>query len=641
VVTPRISLVFDSEWDVVTVDPSHAPVQPKSKSGGTLVTRRLTALLLIGTMFVTVAAPITLGADQVTIPTTAGQTKTVTWQGTVLPGQNSDSCNKTETVGADVHNVTIAVPSGAYDNIKVGATFGVEFTGPADLIVTAVLANGTSVSSDNGFVGTAESVSFANPIAGNYKFIACAYAAAAPQDYTGTLTLTAAQQLPPQPAACNAPSKGLTFSAPRYVDKMRAGGEPSVVAHPDGTLLYAAHAGTTHFFSLEADDPDSEAFFEHYRGQVHAYFSRDNGKSWHFVDRTLPPDNSAGSGFSDPDFAIDYAGNVYLSEINLVNVAMSKSTDHGHSYKLQNFFAEDITDRQWSAAGPTNVLFIVGNPDEGGTVPTEPAGNADHTIYKSVDGGQTFTEGFEDAGGLGDLVFDRVRRTLYEAHYSGGKLQIAAFRHALDSTPAVALTPSLVTVASSVSMLSHWPAIDVDNAGNLYITWDESGSGELPAGVYYSYSTDGGRHWARAIRVDTNNHTDIWPWIAVGDPGRVAIAWFGNDHKLANNDAESATDSDPWNVYVAQTTTGLGCSSSPRSGFRVTRATPQPFHVGTVCMGGTTCQATLTDRRLGDYFTIDIDTTGAVVAAYSDTRQGGAVSLPAFLRQSGGPSFIK
>ena len=66
-----------------------------------------------------------------------------------------------------------------------------------------------------------------------------------------------------------------------------------------------------------------------------------------------------------------------------------------------------------------------------------------------------------------------------------------------------------------------------------------------------------------------------------------------------------------------------------------------PFHTGTICMGGTTCQAMLIDRRLGDYFTIDIDTTGALVAAYSDTRQGGAVSLPAFLRQTGGTSFVK
>jgi hypothetical protein len=93
-------------------------------------------------------------------------------------------------------------------------------------------------------------------------------------------------------------------------------------------------------------------------------------------------------------------------------------------------------------------------------------------------------------------------------------------------------------------------------------------------------------------------------------------------------------------VYVAQTLTGLGCKKGPLAGFAVSRATPEPFHIGTVCMGGTICQAELVDRRLGDYFTIDIDTTGAVVAAYSDTRQGGAVALPAFFRQTGGPSFL-
>jgi hypothetical protein len=58
-------------------------------------------------------------------------------------------------------------------------------------------------------------------------------------------------------------------------------------------------------------------------------------------------------------------------------------------------------------------------------------------------------------------------------------------------------------------------------------------------------------------------------------------------------------------------------------------------------MGGTVCQAELIDRRLGDYFTIDIDTNGALVCAYSDTRQGGAVSLPAFFRQTGGIMFSK
>src|SRR5205823_10786431 len=133
-----------------------------------------------------------------------------------------------------------------------------------------------------------------------------------------------------------------------------------------------------------------------------------------YVDRTLPPVNAPGTGFSDPDLAVDAAGSVYLSEINLANVAMSKSTTAGKSYTLQNFFAEDITDRQWSAAGPANVVFIDGNPEEsGGTVPTQPVGNSAHTIYRSVDGGKTFSQGIADGGGLGDIIFDQNAKPLY------------------------------------------------------------------------------------------------------------------------------------------------------------------------------------------------------------------------------------
>jgi hypothetical protein len=606
-----------------------------------MVARRAAVLLSLAVLVLLVVVPGAQAGDQITVPTTIGQTVSLTWQGTVLSGANPGSDCSGTAVGADAHPVNIAVPTGAYTQVAVLATATISYDGPVDLIVTIVLPDGRSISGDNGFVDTDESATMSNPQAGDYQIIACAFAAAVPQAYTGTLTLAAVAPPPPQPASCTPPGKPLTFSAPMYVDTTRAGGEPSVVAHPDGTLLYAAHAGTTHFYSLEVDDPTTAAFFENYRGQVHAWYSTDHGATWKFVDRNLPPDNALGSGFSDPDFAIDAAGNVYLSEINLANVAVSKSTTAGKSYTLQNFFAEDITDRQWTAAGPANVLFIVGNPDEGGTFPTDPIGHETHTIYRSIDGGKTYSAGVDDDGGLGDIIFDQGRKTLYEAHYSGATLQIAAFRKALDPISTTALTPELDTIATGVSMLSHWPAIDVDAKGNLYIVWDESGNGTRAAGVWYAYSTTGGRTWSQAVRVDPDDRTDIWPWIAVGDTGRVAIAWFGNDNHLANNDAETAGDNDPWNVYVAQTSNGLGCLDSTVPGFRVSKATPTPFHVGTICMGGTTCQATLTDRRLGDYFTIDIDTTGAVVCAYSDTHEGGAVSLPAFFRQVGGTSFLK
>ncbi len=603
--------------------------------------RRSAVLAAVLVLSIVAFAPPLRATDEVIVPTTIGQTVTVTWEGTVLPGADPGSDCSGTAISADVHEINLTVPAGTYDQVAVLATATITYSGNNDLIVTAVLSDGRSVSGDNGFVNTSESVSFSNPPAGLTKIIACPFAGATLQPYTGSLVLTAAAPPPPAPATCTPPGKPLAFTTPSYVDTTRAGGEPSVVSYPDGTLLYAAHAGTTHFYSLEVDDPATAAFFENYRGQVHAWYSTDKGASWTFVDRTLPPDNAAGSGFSDPDFAIDAAGSVYLSEINLANVAVSKSTDGGRSYTLQNFFAQTITDRQWTAAGTKDVLFIVGNPSGGGTFPEDPLGHTGHTIYRSTDGGRTYSAGVDDPGGLGDLVFDQKSKTLYEARFAGGALQIAAFRKALDPVASVALAPEVVTIATGVALLSHWPAIDVDAKGNLYIAWDESGNGSRAAGIWYSYSTTGGRSWSQPARVDPDDRTDIWPWIAVGDPGRVAVAWFGNDHALPDNNAELAGDSDPWNVYVAQAQNGLGCFDSALPGFRVTRATPEPFHVGTVCMGGTTCQAELVDRRLGDYFTIDIDTTGALVAAYSDTREGGAVSLPAFFRQTGGTSFLK
>lgn len=445
------------------------------------------------------------------------------------------------------------------------------------------------------------------------------------------------------PVASSAAPAASCFGAPmefgpmRYVDTSRAGGEPMIHTHPDGTLLYAAHAGSTHFYTPAAGDATTAAFVQNYEGQVYAWTSDDNGATWTFVPRRVPA-NVPAQGFSDPDFAIDAAGQVYLSEINLVNVAMSKSTDGGKSYTLQNFGAQTITDRQWSEADQKDVLYLVGNAFVGGTLPTRPVGNLGHYLYRSTDGGKTFTAGRSVPGGLGDLRVDKRNGTLYEANYDGqaGVLGINAFRKARSGD----LTPTLHQIADGVAMRSHWPTIDLDKDGNVYIVWDESGEGDRAAGVWYAYSKDAGRTWSAPVRVDRGPQTDIWPWLAVGDPGRVAIAWFEADVSLPGGDAETP-GSHGWNIVAAQTISGLGCAGTAGlAPFSISKVSTEPIHTGTVCMGGTVCQAQLIDRRLGDYFAIEIDAEGMLVLAYSDTRQGGAVALPGFARQSGGTSFF-
>jgi len=439
-------------------------------------------------------------------------------------------------------------------------------------------------------------------------------------------------------SSCPAPPRAMSFAEQTYVDMHRAGGEPSVDMHPDGTLLYGAHAGTTHFYAPEVADQDSAAFLENYRGQAYYWWSKDSGRTWQFSDRTLPPEGVPGSGFSDPDFALDKAGQVYISEINLANVAVSKSTDSGENYELQNLFGMVLTDRQWMAADERDVLYMVGNSLGGGTFPSDPAGNEGHILIKSKDGGRTFGEAIEDPGGAGDIQVDHRNGTVYEAHLEEGEngtdLVMYAFRRARNDD----FEPDTAVIAREVELQSHWPAIDVDRAGNLYIVWDETGEGDRAAGVYYSYSAEAGNTWSDALRVDGGDHTDLWPWLAVGDRGKVAIAWLEASKKLPGNDPETPGDH-TWRVVAAQSLNGLGCGRSDVPGFRRAIATSEPVHSGTICNSGTVCQAQGVDRRMGDYFTIAIDNAGKMWAGYSDTRQGGAVALPGFVRQSGGPTF--
>lgn len=460
----------------------------------------------------------------------------------------------------------------------------------------------------------------------------------------------------------------MTFSAPKYIDSTRAGGEPMVNTHPSGRLLFSSHAGTTHFFTPGAADAETLAFAQNYTGQAYAYYSDDLGETWNFVDRANPAfdDGVPAQGFSDPEFAIDTAGNVFFSEINLANVATSASTDGGKTYQLKNFFGQTIADRQWMDADTENVYYFVGNSFAGGTSqapvnldpavppvppaydPFAPVGNVGHVLFRTTDGGATFTPAIQDEGnedGLGDIRVDRRNGTLYEAQYETSsaeddfrELRIVARRGARSGDLA---TFTSSTVASGVRMPSHWPTFDIDAAGNMYIVWDESGAGSRPAGIYYSYSTDEGRTWAAPVHVDgANNKTKIWPWLGIGDTGKVALGWFEASVALPGHNAETP-GRHTWSLVMAQTLNGLGCPGGGTGPVFTTTVADQKIHTGTICQGGTTCQAFAIDRRLGDYFALDIDKTGAVYAGYSDTEQGGSNSLPGFVRQNGGPSFVE
>lgn len=607
------------------------------------------AALLLATVPVMASDP---PSHEVTAPTTDGETVTVEWTGLVPPGAELDS-DCTGSAVADPHTIALTVPEGTYDTVNVRMTATVTPTGPnapaSDVIVTLVLPDGTSQSGDSGFVGAAESTGLSNPAGGTYEVLACPFAVATPQPYTGTLTLEASERAPATAGGlmCK-PPKGTPKFESDYIDTDRAGGEPMIVTHPDGQLLWGSHAGTTHFYTPTVADEDSSAFVENYSGQTYQYVNDDGDDSWQFVERlglsedqVSPVEGIPATGFSDPEFAIDQAGNVFISEINLANVAVSKSSDGGHSYGLQNVFSFTMSDRQWMAADRADELYMAASGFGGGAFgPHEGVvGELDHFLAKSTDGGVTWNEPFTIDPIVGDLQIDHDRGILYSLFEQDGTLSMARFPdiRQQDTDFTVEVFPIASDIGLSGVQRLIDPTFDLDGEGNLYATWSDNGSGLRPQGIYYAYSTDQGETWSLPHRVDPSAEADVWPWITVGERGQVAVTWLQGDKVIEGTlPGEEGGDDTEWHVAVATSDSGLGCPRSSNAGFAVAQATPDPVHTGTICQHGTVCQTDLTDRRLGDYFSITAALDGTIHIAVSDTRQGGAVALPLHVRQVGG-----
>ncbi|AXV06775.1 hypothetical protein DVS28_a2091 [Euzebya pacifica] len=453
--------------------------------------------------------------------------------------------------------------------------------------------------------------------------------------------------------ACEAPTVDMEFEQD-YIDETRAGGEPILETLQDGTLLWGSHAGTTHFYSPTVADQTSAAFVQNYEGQTYQYWSDDDGATWHFSPRNAIQSAEQGSlagvnnsGFSDPVFAEDMAGNVFISEINLANIAVSKSTDSGRTWTLQNFFGLTVSDRQWMAADEEDVVYMTANGFGGGslgnTVPG--AGNLGNYIYKSSDGGVTWSRGHSTGGSSSsDIKVDWNTGAVYQPQQSNG-LRLAVWPNAraedFSSTPTV----EYHTIFDGYRQQSSiGPTIELDDAGNIYATWDQdSGNDDYPPGIYFAASQDGGKNWTEPVRVDEGPEHSFWPWLEVGAEGAVGIAWLENENIIASENAEDATADSAWHVMAAQTFDAFGNDDADCdvAGFNVVQASTAPVHHGTVCTGGTVCQARAVDRRLGDYFGNEIASGGGMVIAVSDTQQGGSVALPLGIRQVAGPSFTE
>jgi hypothetical protein len=204
------------------------------------------------------------------------------------------------------------------------------------------------------------------------------------------------------------------------------------------------------------------------------------------------------------------------------------------------------------------------------------------------------------------------------------------------------------------SMFGHWPAITIDAAGTVYVTWDTDprqagtsggcNAAATPAAnaIMLVYTKDLGKTWSTPVAVGKPGNARVfWPWLTSGDAGKVSVIWYQTEPQDGMPDLDCQTG----HVHVIEAS--ILNASSKKTQTLTVDAAGRAVHVGWVCQGGTTCVATGQDRRLGDYFTNALDARGCVLISTADTRlvdptTGGPLptARPLFLRQNGGPRLI-
>jgi hypothetical protein len=443
-------------------------------------------------------------------------------------------------------------------------------------------------------------------------------------------------------------AKPVHFGQPLKLDETRAGGEPVLwtdFAHH--SVVYSSHAGTTHLYRPGFASGGALQFLSTYRNQVFMWRSENDGRTFQRVDYSggFPTDPSKNTGFSDPDFTQDAGGRIYNTGIDLANTALFSSPDGGKTWDAGTVQCVP-GDRPWLAGGRKDEVFLATN-----TLDKTPS----HQIYTSTDAGNTCSsEGIPAGGqtedgqswtGNGKIIFDPGRETLIEpANFgsgSSGGVGIDVW-HRGDK----AFTPYK---AADSSMFAHWPAIAMDDAGTIYLVWDDYPTSEtenngcngapspLPNHILLAYTKDLGKTWSQPIQVTAPaDHFVLWPWVAAGEAGRVSVVWYETDKvvDLGCNQAQ---------LSIKQATI-LNADNNRKRTVEIVDAAGRPIADSDLCLSGTTCVATGEDRRLGDFFTNSVGLDGCVQIASGDTTSkdpatGGELptSRPIFLRQDSGP----
>lgn len=404
------------------------------------------------------------------------------------------------------------------------------------------------------------------------------------------LPLAGCVQEPAQTAAVDLP---LDLAAPlarvvTVIDPEGGRGEPSLGVAPDGTLY--------------ANGPGRNAAGLN-SGSV--YRSADGGASWEKIATpTLTPD-------FDPDLAVDVDGTIWFDTLWLGCSSAASSRDGGETWTTSVLACSPPAgDRQYliptkggtayiyAHSLPTFYQSVAKTTDYGATwVPLGSAEGVGHHLLLTEGSGW-------GGGGFWNPVTDSVFLTY--SWFSGDQWFPAA-----SVTRDGGLTWEVVKVegmgGDGVGLSLVVGA--ADEAGNVYLAWAESHEDGKDMAVYLSASMDDGRTWGKPVRVDDGTGSKVFPAIAAGAPGKVAVAYYESDEDAYPADVK---DGSAWNVTLAWT--GEALSPVP-TWTRGTLSNSTARH-GPICPDGTGCQG---DREFLDYFALKAFPDGRVASVWTST----------------------
>jgi hypothetical protein len=297
--------------------------------------------------------------------------------------------------------------------------------------------------------------------------------------------------------------------------------------------------------------------------------STDHGKTWEVASPRVLDQNTHPTSL-DPYILVDDVdgdnARIFTIDLTVACSYMSFSDDGGESW-ITNPLAcgRPVNDHQTLFSGPPVTSTTVGYPkvlyycwnDIGSS-----------SCSKSINGGLSFTptgtpayrgvddEG-EECGGLHGHGVVGPDGTVYLPREYCGKPMIAVSKDE-------GLTWTQVEVAKgkkSQSVGGSDPSVAVDDEGNIYYVWVSSVD-RLP---YLSVSKNGGKTWSAPVNVAAPKVQEAnIATLDVGDPGKLAIAYYGSENSLFQECRIEGTKTFPcdapdyekvtWNGYLTMTT---------------------------------------------------------------------------------------